>query len=574
MDKYYKKVRDRLNKIFLFLDHFSFFVAAIGIITFISFFSTEAEANVVELLDQVFIYVLALHTIYDLFNIFYSKDYLESLKEFLAEILVLGLYIWVRYLSFEPLEALKSFYHHFSLVLRLLIYTFYILSNWKKVGRFIRKVKLNAAQTFTLGFIFLILFGFWLLSLPFATLKPISFLDRFFISTSAVCVTGLVTVDVSATFTIWGKCFILFLIQIGGLGIMSFSTFLVLVAGSRMSFSDRVASMQMFNQQNFQELKRLLKVIVFATFGIELLGALFIFGLTPDMNMGTASKIFFSVFHSISAFCNAGFSTLPDSLVSFYNHFSMNFIIMFLIIAGGLGFPVMLDIKERIVNRKRMSLYSKIVLSITVFLIVFGTVMFLIDEYNLVLKTFSLPDKILSSLFQSVTTRTAGFNTVDMSALSQSGYLWMIFLMFIGASPGSTGGGLKTTTFFILLLAIYLFYKRRKSTVIFKRKIRIETFLKAGSLFFLRVMIVLIAVIVLVYYEDFNLTQILFEVVSAFSTVGLTTGITPSLSALGKIVIIFLMIIGRIGPINMLLSISNSYPKESLEYAEEKIIVG
>jgi trk system potassium uptake protein TrkH len=489
-------------------------------------------------------------------------------------LLFLILYVWAKYtLSVKAPSTLQPVFEQFSIILRMVIYTIYLITNKDKILTYIKRVKLNPAQSFSLGFIFLIFLGVWLLSLPYATVNPLSFLDRLFTSTSAVAVTGLIVVDTGAEFTLFGKIVLLFLIQTGGLGIMSFTTFLIILSGKKMGFYNRHTSMEIFNQQNFQTVKKLLFLMIYVTFIIEAIGALLIFLSVPKMPFD--ERLLFSIFHSISAFCNAGFSTLPDSLSGYYSSFNINMIIASLIIIGGIGFPVILNLKDKFLHGKKLTLHSKVVLMTSIFLIAGGMAAFYSQEHNGIMKAFSLPDKIMTSYFQSVTTRTAGFNTVDIGALQPITYVWIVFLMFIGASPGSTGGGLKTTTFFILTLMIYLFIKRRSEASVFRQKIGASILLKAGALFFIRILLIFFGTLTLLYMEDIDFIPALFESVSAFSTVGLSTGITASLSSVSKVVITLLMFIGRIGPLNVLASMSGvrQKPNRSLEYSEGYIIL-
>ena len=568
-----KNILDISNTIFNVFEHLSFIITALSIFMLVSFLSTQAESYIIRILDYLFIFIIITKILYALFQFFYTRDTQKTLTDLGIGIIFLVLFSWAMYLENKPIADLKILFGKFSILLRMIIYLIYLLMSREKLRTYLRSIRLNPAQTFSLGFIFLIFLGVWLLSLPYSTVKPIPFVDRLFTSTSAVCVTGLITVDTASQFTYFGKGVILFLIQIGGLGIMSFSTFLIILSGRRMDFYDRTMTLEMFNQKNFQTLRRVTVFMILSTLIIELVGAVLIFFSVDGMEFWP--KIFFSIFHSISAFCNAGFSTLSDGLVGFYSHINMNLIISSLIILGGLGFPVILSFKDKILKKKRFSLHSKIVIIMTISLIVFGMITFMLGEYNYSLKDMGFGDKVLSSFFQSVTTRTAGFNTVDMGSLNVTTYLWMIFLMFIGASPGSTGGGLKTTTFFSLLMIIYFFFKRSNKVSIFQRRIKNSVLIKAGALFFIRALIVFIATMVLMYIENFSFISVLFEVVSAFSTVGLTAGITSSLGSASKVIIILLMFIGRIGPLNILASLSTQRKQEddALEYSEGDLIV-
>lgn len=347
---------------------------------------------------------------------------------------------------------------------------------------YIKKMRLDTVRSFTLGFIFLIFLGAWLLSLPYATTKITPFLDNLFTSTSAVCVSGLLTVDFGSQYTLFGQIVVLFLIQTGGLGIMTFTAFLLIFSGEKMGFAERKGTLEIFNQKNIQTLKGLLTTMLLSTFIIELTGAVSIFISVPQYDFW--HRFFFSIFHAVSAFCNAGFSPLSDNLMSFYGNANINITISTLIILGGIGFPVILNIKERFFNKKHLLVHSKIVLIMTFSLIFLGMILFYFEENYHILKTFSTEDKFLASFFQSVSTRTAGYNTVDISILQNSTYLWMILLMFIGASPVSTGGGFKTTAFFVMVVLIYNLFRQSSGTYLFKQRITGEVLIKIGALFF------------------------------------------------------------------------------------------
>ena len=563
-----------INKFFLFIEHLSFIVTFFGIMLLITFLTTGSEFLVIHFLDTIFIFIIVNKIIYGFFNIAYQKGVQNKLTELLFGILLLLFYLAIRYiLELDLPEGLKAVFEKFAIFLRAITYFIYLVINKEKILFYTKTIRLNPAQTFTFGFIFLIMLGIWLLSLPYATVKPVAFEDRVFISTSAVCVTGLATIDISTHFTLFGQSVILFLIQAGGLSIVTLYNFLLIFSGEKIEFRQRRFLLELFNQKNFQILKKLLNMIILSTLVIELIGAFLIFISISGMEM--PQRIFFSIFHSISAFCNAGFSTLPDSLMTYYSYFNINVIIIGLIIAGGIGFPVLFELKENLFRRKKYSLNTRIILIMTLILILLGTFMFFVEEYHHALKDLNIFDKFLASLFQSVTTRTAGFNTIDFSNLQPTTYLWTIVLMFIGASPASIGGGLKTTTFFLNIALIYTIFKKQNQEVtLFQRKINNDIFLTAAFLFFSRAGFIFLFTMVLFYNETIDLLKILFEVVSAFSTVGLSTGITSSLSVSSKYIIVFTMFIGRIGILNMLhvFSKNKAGAENNFEYPEGYIL--
>ncbi len=571
-----KRTLNIINTILEVLEHLSFIIALLSIALLVTYITAkETEIILINLLNFTFIFIIIHKIAYGSFTVFYRRTSTKGVVDLAIGIIFLALYFFTEYvLSLKTSESLTYLIESFSVVLKAVIYLLYLFINKEKILTYLKTIKLNPAQSFSLGFILVIFIGTWLLSLPFATNSPVAFIDRLFTATSAVCVTGLVTIDITTSFTLFGKIIILILIQVGALGIMGLMTFLIIFSGKKLDFYERNATLAIFNQDSFVTLKRLIILMIIFTLSVEIIGAVLIFFSSPPGPF--LEKAFFSIFHSVSAFCNAGFSTLPDSLMSYYSSFNINMTISMLIIIGGLGFPVILNLKEHFIQGKKITLHTKIVLLTSIFLIIAGTLMFLGQEYHHTLANYSAPEKALTSFFQSVSTRTAGFNTIPMNELQPTTIMWMVVFMFIGASPGSTGGGLKTTTFFILIYAVIVFLKKSKTATVFKRKIRLTIFHKAGLILIVRGFIVILATILLMYYETrVKFLDLLFEVVSAFSTVGLTTGITSLLSNSGKIIIILLMFIGRLGPLNILASMASKKPKgKAMEYSDGYIIVG
>jgi trk system potassium uptake protein TrkH len=301
-------------------------------------------------------------------------------------------------------------------------------------------------------------------------------------------------------------------------------------------------------------------------------------------NLSLSDKIFFSIFHSISAFCNAGFSVMTDSLMGFSGNIALNIIIMSLIFFGGIGFPVLFNLQNwffykssKKFNKKksvRIQVQSKIALTVSIILVLLGALVFFILEYANILKDLSPGKKITLSFFQSVTTRTAGFNTVDIGGLLPSTLLFFIALMFIGASPSSTGGGVKTTTFFVLVLSLFATAKSKSRITFLGRTIPDNTIRKAAGLVFISIFAVIVSAVIINSYDKIDMLKAIFETTSAFATVGLSTGITSKLSTLSKSIIIFLMFFGRIGPINLLQAIFKQEDKQKIVYPDEKIMIG
>jgi len=445
-------------------------------------------------------------------------------------------------------------------------------------GRIYKWLADNPPVTMMLSFILVILIGTILLMLPVAsTQKRVTpFVNALFTSTSATCVTGLIVYDTATYFSRFGQVVILLLIQIGGLGIMTVSTAFALLMGRNIDLKLKNVMSQVVGGTNRINLAQLLKNILLVTGIIELTGAALLFSRFYHHH-SLARALYLSMFHSVSAFCNAGFALFSDNLVGFRDSAVVNIVIPLLIIFGGLGFSVIIDLYRYFFKRdtvRKLTLHSKIVLVTTAFLIVGGMISFFVMEYYGTMKGFGIHQRLLSSFFQSVTTRTAGFNTLDFGAMGKATLLVSMFLMFVGASPGSTGGGIKTTTFSILGLTMVSLLRGRRDISVFKRRIPSSNFREAAGLVFLSASLVFFIVLILLLVEPLPFEKIMFEVISAFGTVGLSTGITPSLSLLGKILITLLMYVGRIGPLTLIYAFAVRNRKTNINYAEENIAIG
>lgn len=445
---------------------------------------------------------------------------------------------------------------------------------------------LTPERTLILSFFIMILVGTWLLSLPYAArIKTSSFIDALFTATSAVCVTGLIAVDTGGFYSQFGQIIILILIQVGGLGIMTFSIFFYLLLGRSIGIRDRRIIQDTFSQFPIRNIYVLLKSVFLYTIIIEFVGALFLFiGWNGHLPLMTA--LYFSLFHAISAFCNSGFSLFSDSFVGFQNNITLNLSITSLIILGGLGFIVLKEIVDIGLRRNtslRISLHSKVVLTTSVTLIVLGTLFIFLTERDNSLLNLSLGEQVLTSYFQSVTSRTAGFNTLSMMSLGNATLFVLIILMFIGASPGSCGGGIKTTNLATLVSLAFNRYKGRERANLFKRTIPHETVARSISIILASILAVTIITVFLLVTQlgDISHTEsrglfleYLFETVSAFGTVGLSMGVTTKLNSAGKLIIIAMMLLGRLGPLTLAFAMARRTKKTEFQYAEENIIVG
>jgi len=444
----------------------------------------------------------------------------------------------------------------------------------------------SPARTTIIGFALLILMGTILLMLPAATTgKALGFVNALFTSTSAVCVTGLTVVDTGTAFSPFGQSVLLILIQTGGLGIMTLSTLFLMLARRRPGFTGQVMVQDTFTHSRERNISSILKDVVLFTCVIEGVGILLMFFCFLPGH-GAQEALFLSIFHSISAFCNAGFSVFSDSFVGYRGNWALNLTVCFLIVSGGLGFLVMSEIRRKITFKRRalsrLSLHSKLVLSTTAILIVSGMLLIGVMEWHNTLAPLSLHDRFLSAFFQSVTARTAGFNTLSIGNMANETLFFLMLLMFIGASPGSCGGGIKTTTLATLVLLGISRLRGQERPQLFKRTISNVSVGKAISVAILSMFVVCGGVMLLLMTEIGDVPhslsrgkflELLFETVSAFGTVGLSTGTTPGLSGMGKIILSGIMFVGRLGPLVVGVAVS----RDSISryyYAEETIMVG
>jgi trk system potassium uptake protein TrkH len=446
----------------------------------------------------------------------------------------------------------------------------------------LKKFQLTPPQILVLGFAAIILIGAVLLTLPVASVtgERLPFLDALFTATSATCVTGLVVVDTGTYFSMFGQIVIIVLIQIGGLGFMTMATLFAFALKKRISLKERLILQEAMNQGSMEGIVRLIRKVIRYSLAIELIAAI-IFSIRWSFDLGPAKGIYFGIWHAISFFNNAGFDLFGSvtgpfsSLTSYASDPVINFVSMGLIVLGGIGFIVMSDLLEY-KKVKRLSMHSKVVLSATGGLILVGAVVIFIFEFSnpKTLGSLDWMGKIWSSLFQSVTPRTAGANTIDIGGMRQASQFFMIILMFIGASPGSTGGGIKTTTFMTLVGAIIAMIRGKEDIVLFHYRLGKDRILKAITLTMIALFLVIFVAMILSTTEDHPFLMILFEVTSAFGTVGLTMGLTTDLTVVGKILISFTMFAGRLGPLTLAYALGPKTEKELYRYPEGKITIG
>ena len=443
----------------------------------------------------------------------------------------------------------------------------------------IKYIGLNPARLFVLSFLGLILIGTILLLLPISTTGSISLIDALFTTTSAVCVTGLVALDTSKDFTLFGQTVIMVMIQAGGLGILTFASYFSYFFKGGSSYEDQLTIGNISNIEKIDEIFKTLKRILI---------------INPALIPYLGDRIYFSVFHSISSFCNAGFSTLPHGIMEngYVDNYGFQLSLIFLFVLGGLGFPIVINLLKylkhlirrtflQIFNHKKdvykpwvMKLGSKINLITTFSLIVIGTILIFINEYNNILASHQGVGKFVTALFTATTPRTAGFNSIDFNQLHLSSLIIIIILMWIGASPASTGGGIKTSTFAIAVLNFISLARGRKNIEVCSREVSETSIRRAFAVMTLSVVVLAIGSLLISYFDEgLRLLDIIFESVSAYSTVGLSLGITPGLSSASKLVLIILMFIGRVTTLTLLIAFFKQVRMSNYTYPSEEILI-
>lgn len=439
--------------------------------------------------------------------------------------------------------------------------------------------RFTPVQILAIGFAIVIFVGAILLSLPISsqTGQRTPFLDCLFTSTSAVCVTGLIVVDTGTHWTYFGKTVIMLLIEVGGLGFMSFATLLALLVGKKITLKERLVMQEALNTFNIQGLVKMARYILLFTLSIQGGGALLL-STQFIPKYGLAKGLYYSIFHSISAFCNAGFDLFGNfnSLTGVYDNTVIILVIAFLIIIGGLGFYVWYEIYHYKGHRK-LSTHSKLVLSATALLLSVGTVLMFIFEIRNpgTMANMTFGNKVLSSFFAAVTPRTAGFNSISTSDMTMAGKFLTIILMFIGGASGSTAGGIKVTTAGVLIMTVVCVVKGKQDTEINKRRISKEIVYRALAITIISLTLVITVTMILSITEvKFPFEYYLYEATSAFGTVGITLGLTTKLSAIGKVVILLTMYAGRVGPLTLAIAFARKLKNSSIKYPEEKILVG
>ncbi|MBP3412063.1 MAG: Trk family potassium uptake protein [Oscillospiraceae bacterium] len=441
------------------------------------------------------------------------------------------------------------------------------------------KIRMSPTRLIAFGFLMVILVGALLLMLPVSSKgEPVSFLDALFTATSATCVTGLVVLDTFTSWTGFGQVVILLLIQIGGLGLMTVITLFSFALGKRLGLYNRIVLMQSAGNMTLSGIGSLIRRIIPFTFVIEALGAaLLAIRFIPEFGFGKG--LWFSAFHSVSAFCNAGFDLMGgrapfSSMTHYVADPLVTLTLSALIIIGGLGFLVWRDIRNQGFHFSKYQLHTKLVLVSSAALLFGGWLLFLIFEWNAAMEGLTVPQKLLAAFFQSVTPRTAGFNTLDLNKLSESGNLLTNVLMLIGGSPGSTAGGMKTTTVAVLLLCTWTSARGRRRDHAFCYSLDRDMLRQAASIVMIYLTMAIVAILLLCAMEPITIKQAMFEVNSAIGTVGCTLGITPQLGVASQILVILLMYVGRLGGLTFTLIFARQRPEPPIDRPTGKLLIG
>jgi trk system potassium uptake protein len=562
----------------------------------VALFMEQAEAGPVvgifiQFLDFAILGLILWSSIGEIRNAKYPSNYIRTYWLSLAFVVVYtGLFLYSKYTSFSMHDARD--FGALSVLLRNVFLVLKILSRMRKVFKLFERMARRPAQTVIVSFLFVIATGALLLMTGRSTVDGLGlgFVDAFFTATSAVCVTGLIVVDTAVTLTRTGQLIVLVLIQIGGLGIMLFSFFVMIALRQRLSVQDRLTVSFMLSEDDMVGLTRSVRMIVVSTFSIEFAGALVLFSRFVFLKDSIAEAAFHSVFHAVSAFCNAGFALYSDSLESFRYDPLVILAIASLIVLGGISFGVINDLKHlgtklfgaltgRLKGtRTRIgrigSMNTRVVLAFTAVLIATGFCGFYLLEHQGVMAEYDLGDQYLNTLFQSVTLRTAGFNSVSFMGLRDATLLFMIVFMFIGGASGSTAGGIKVNSLAAIGAFFISFLQQEKSARLGGHAVSSEKVGRAFLILFFGLSTVLAGTFVLSLTEEAPFLALLFEAVSAFGTVGLSTGVTPYLSVPGKGLIIILMFIGRLGPLTILTAASTKNTQGRIEYPQGDLAIG
>ena len=562
------------------------------ILGLLALFMEQAEAGqviagFVHIIDFSIVGLILWSTIGEILNAKYLLNYVKTYWPSLAFVLAFtGFFIYSKYVAFfmhdtAGLGGLTVLLRNSFLLLK-------ILGRMRKVFKLFERMATRPAQTVLVSFILVILSGALGLMIDQSTVDGhgLGFVDALFTATSAVCVTGLIVVDTAVALTRLGQLVVLVLIQIGGLGIMLFSFFVMIALRQRLSIQDRLTVSYMLSEDDMVGLSRSVRMIVMSTLSLEFVGALVLFLRFVFLEESIAEAAFHSVFHAVSAFCNAGFALYSDSLESFRQDPLVLVVIAVLITLGGISFGVINDLKswaEALLGRlkgnkgrvRRIgSMNTRVVLAVSSVLVFMGFCGFYLLEHQGIMADYTLGEQYLSALFQSVTLRTAGFNTVSFAGLRDATLLFMIIFMFIGGASGSTAGGIKVNSLAAIGAFFLSFIRQERTPRLGFYSISNDKVGRAFLILFFGLLVVLVGTFVLSLTEDAPFITLLFEAVSAFGTVGLSTGLTPGLSYIGKGLIIVLMFFGRLGPLTILTAASKKNPQGQIEYPQGDLAIG
>lgn len=572
------------------LYRFAFWISLIGLFAIIGDFGFSQSKFSQKFLDGFYFFVLGIGLISTFYRHIKNRIFLKN-KVFIFDTLSVLFTLWIFYLYLFvgiPFETDLLLENPIWIQLAV-IFTF--IREFSELKIDFKRTVLNPAQLFIISFLVIILIGSFLLILPNATYDGISYIDALFTSTSAVCVTGLVVVDTATHFTLFGQTIIMILIQVGGLGILTFASYFSYFFKGGTSYENQLALSDMTSSRKLGEVFSTLKYIILITFGIELFAGILIYTSIDSSNFPSQSdQLFFSAFHSISAFCNAGFSTLTNSLyeTGFRFNYYLQLVIIFTFVLGGLGFPIVVNIlkyfKYKIItlfsSKKSkyrpwvLNLNSRITLVTTLSISIVAFVLFYFLEYNNTLAEHSGFGKMVTALFGATTPRTAGFNTIDTAAMAFPTLMMVFLLMWIGASPQSTGGGIKTSTFAIATLNILSLAKGKARIEIFRREIADISVRRAFAIISLSLVVIGFAIMFISIFDpEKQLMDIAFECFSAYSTVGLSLGITGDLSSASKLVIIVVMFVGRISMLSLVIAVFKKIKHKNYSYPKEEITI-
>ena len=575
---------------FKYIHYTAFVLSLVGILAFIADLGFSQSEQTQWLLNVFYFIVLAMGMLATVLR------YLTTHREFKLSVVLFDIGSILFTLTAVYLHVSKAWQEHLHSIfyddiwINLAVF-FSFIREFSELKMNYKRTILNPAQLFVISFLTVILLGALLLMLPNATYQGISFTNALFTATSAVCVTGLIVVDTGSYFTLFGQTIIVALIQIGGLGILTFASYFSYFFKGVSSYENHLVLSDMTNSKKLGEVFSLLKYILLITFGIEFIAAILIYTTIDSQHFNSSfEQLYFSAFHAISAFCNAGFSTLPNSLYEggFRFNYSLQLVLICTFVLGGLGFPIVVNIKNylkyriaTIFKKKKqqfkpwvLNLNSRITLITTASLSIIGFVLFYILEYSNTLAEHDGFGKLVVALFGATTPRTAGFNSIDTAAMSFPALMMVILLMWIGASPSSTGGGIKTSTFAIATLNIFSLAKGKDRIEVFRREIADSSVRRAFAIISLSLIVIGTGVLIISISDpEKSLISIAFECFSAYSTVGLSLGITGSLSMTGKLVIIAIMFIGRVSMLSIIIAFFKKEKHKNYNYPTEEITI-